>query len=68
MSETNKESICPRCNGTGHSRAFNRRPKFSEEVRNKAIELFDKKLPLREIAKKFKIKHTQTIKNILNYK
>lgn len=63
-----QKGICPRCKGTGKARAFNRFPKYSEKVRNKAEKLFDKGFTLREIAKKLKIKHPQTIKNILSNK
>ena len=69
MGKRKKElGICPRCKGTGKSRQFNRSPKYSEAVRTKAEKLFDKNLSLREIAKRLKIKHPQTIKNILSYK
>lgn len=62
------KGICPRCRGTGKARAFNRKSKYTEKDRKRAEKLFDKKLTLREIAKKMKIKHPQTIKNILSYK
>jgi transposase-like protein len=61
----NKKGICQRCNGTGFSRQFNRNPKYSKEIRKKCVELFDKDLSLREIAKRLKLKHPQTVKNIL---
>jgi hypothetical protein len=60
--------ICPRCEGTGKARAFNRYPKYSETTRRKAEKLWDTGMSLREIAKILYIKHPQTIKNILSYK
>lgn len=60
--------ICPRCHGTGKARLFNRSSKYNEKIRDKAVELYDKNFSLREIAKKLKINHPQTIKNILSYK
>jgi hypothetical protein len=60
------KETCPRCNGTGYSRAFNRRPKYGLKVKNKAIALFDKGWSYRQIATKLNIKHPQTIFNIIN--
>ena len=60
--------VCPRCHGTGVSRAFNRLPKYSERTRDKAAKLFDAGLSLRQIAKKLHINSPQTVKNILSYR
>lgn len=60
-----KKKVCPRCNGTGISRAFNRHPKYSEAVRVQAATLWDKGFSLREIAAKLHLKHPQTVKNLL---
>lgn len=62
------KTICPRCNGTGFARNFNRNQKYSEKTRQKAEVLFDQGLTLREIAKRLKIKHPQTVRNILSKK
>ena len=63
-----KKGICPRCNGTGKARQFNRLQKYSEKLRIKAEKLHNKGFTLREIAKKLRLNHPQTIKNILSYK
>jgi DNA-binding LacI/PurR family transcriptional regulator len=59
------KGICPRCHGTGNSRAFNRYSKYSKITREKAQELIAKGFTLRYIARKLKINHPQTIKNIV---
>lgn len=60
-----KKGICPRCNGTGFSRAFNRESKFSSDTRIRAEKLFNEGVTLRGIAKELGLKHPQTIKFIL---
>ena len=60
-----KKGICPRCRGTGFSRAFNRKSRYSEKIRKRAKSLVEQGLTLRVIAKKLNINHPQTIRNIL---
>lgn len=62
------KSICPRCQGTGYSRAFNRNPKYSEKIKDRAEKLFLVGHTLREIADELDLKHPQTVKNILSYR
>lgn len=63
-----KSGVCPRCRGTGRARVFNRRPKYSEALRATAGRLHDRGLSLRAIAKRLRLPHPQTVKNILSYR
>ena len=59
------KGVCPRCHGSGLSRAFNRKEKFNKTIIRKTMKLFKNNLPLREIAEKIGVKHPQTVKYIL---
>jgi hypothetical protein len=59
------KGVCPRCLGTGKARAYNRKQKYDQKIRDKCAKLFDKGLTLREIANKLGLNHPQTVKNIM---
>jgi transposase-like protein len=58
-------TICPRCNGTGHARSYNKQPKYSFAIQKKARKLYESGMSLREIANILHLHHPQTVKNII---